>query len=161
MSKQLYVNASSVLFGSLRCEQLFLSLRAVGPPTCSVPAKTLGLFEGKLQGKYRLHTTYRTIYVMVSCNSQKETDSISIADRSSLSQKEIVYHEKTVYHGKKQSITERQSLSQKETVYNRKKMSTCLNHSYLIRKQTSTVYSNNSIVCICNLNLFVSVCCEV
>ena len=58
----------SVSFGSLRCEQLFLSLRAVGPPTCSVPAKTLGLFEGKLRGKYRFHTTYRTIYVIASCN---------------------------------------------------------------------------------------------
>ena len=107
------------MFGSLSREVIYTDLppilRAVGPPTCWVPAKTLGLF-GKLRGKYRFHTTYRT---------QKETDSMSIAERSSLSQKETVYHDKTVHHGKKQSITERNSLSRKETVYHRMKMSTC------------------------------------
>ena len=48
---------------------------------------------------------------------------MSIAKRSRLSQKETVYHDETVYQGKKQSIMERNSLSQKETVYHRKKQS--------------------------------------
>ena len=61
---------------------------------------------------------------MASCNSQKETDSMSIAERNSLSRKD------TVYHGKKQSIKERNSLSRKETVYHRKKMSACFNQAY-------------------------------
>ena len=109
------------MFGSLSGEVIYTDLppglRAVGPPTCWVPAKTLGLF-GKLRGKYRFHTTYRTIYVMASCNSahrKKQT--------VCLSQKEAVYHRKKQSIMTKQSITERNSLSRKETVYHGKKLS--------------------------------------
>ena len=94
--------------------------------------------------------TERNSYVMASCNSQKETDSMSFAERSSLSWqnslswKETVYHDdKTVFYGKKQSITEktvimeRNSPSQKETVYH----GNMLTFSFCVRLFLSVIYS--------------------
>ena len=60
---------------------------------------------------------------------------MSITERSSLSQKETVYHEKTIDYGKKQFITELNSLSRKETVYHGKKLS-IMERNSLSRKVT-------------------------